>query len=445
MNDSLVSRLCVMDFTAALKSYIQKGLFLLGMALLLACNGETNRAQPLSSPSPNPLPVITVTHTPAPLSHQELRRGLRIWLPPQFDPNSEAPTARLLSARLQAFYEQFPNLPIEVRLKAEEGPGGMLEALTAASEAAPLALPDLVLLPRELVTPLAQQGILHPLDGYAQLSEDQKWYPYARQLVTVENTPFGIPFLGDVLLLAYPQSIASELPLDWKDWLVSRYTLGFPAADPRATVMLALYLQAGGSLRNTQGRPLLEESVLTELLENLSYAHRQGKFPAWVTQAETDQMVLQALTEGKIDSGYLWGSSYLKNNPQTWRATAGFLANKTSLTLADGWLWACTSPIPDQIGISFQLATFLSETQFMAIFAQASGYLPTRADAFSLWEQSEMVKDLDTISKLAQVIPPSNLSDPLGIALRNAALAVIKDRIPPQQAAIDAIASLNKP
>ncbi|MCX8061845.1 MAG: extracellular solute-binding protein [Anaerolineales bacterium] len=434
-----------MNYITFLKFCGRIGLLFLGVALLLACTGETERAQPQSSPSPNPMPVITVTNTPSPLSHQELRRGLRIWLPPQFDPNSEQQTARLLSDRLQAFYEQFPNLPIEVRLKAEEGPGGMLEALTAASEAAPLALPDLVLLPRELVAPLAQQGILHSLDGYVQLSEDQKWYPYARQLVTVENMPFGIPFIGDVLLLAYPQNIASELPLDWNDWLISRYTLGFPAADPRATVMLALYLQAGGSLRNAQGRPILEENVLTELLDNLSYAHRQGKFPAWVIQAETDQPVLQALTEGKIDSGYLWGSSYLKGNSQTWRATAGFLAKKTSLTLADGWIWACTTPIPDQIGISFQLASFLSEAQFMSSFTQTGGYLPTRADAFFTWEQNQIVKDLDTISNLAQVIPPSSLSDPLGIALRNAALAVIKDRIPPQQAANDAIASLNKP
>jgi maltose-binding protein MalE len=428
-----------------MNSFWRLGVLLLGLSLLMACQGEVSGGQPATSPSPNPLPQITATQTPLSPGSQQTRQGIQIWLPPQFDPNGNQPANQLLRNRLQAFYEQFSNLPIEVRLKAEDGPGGMLEALSAASEAAPLALPDIVLLPRKLVAPLAQSGILHPLGGYTQLAEEQKWYPFARQLVTVENTAFGIPFVGDVLLLAYPQSLANELPLEWNDWLVSRYELGFAAADPQATVMLALYLQAGGAVRNAQGKPMLEETVLTEVLEKLSYAYRQGKLPAWVIQAENDQMVSQALAEGKIDSGYLWGSNFLKNDFRDYRASAGFLANKTSLTLANGWIWASTSSIPDQIGIGFHLAAFLSEAEFMAAFTQASGYLPTRAEAYPYWQENELTKDLDTISHLAQAIPPSPLSDPLGIALRNAILAVLKDRVAPQQAAKDAIATLSKP
>lgn len=435
----------MMEFIKRLQKSARKGFFVLLTFLLVACNGQAERIQPLLSPTSDPSPMMRVTNTPSSSMPQDLRRGLRLWLPPQFDPNSDQPAARLLWERFQAFYEQFPNLPIEVRLKAVDGAGGMLDALTAASEAAPLALPDLVLLPRKLVAPLAQSGILHPLDGYAELSEEQKWYPYARQLATIENTPFGIPFVGDVLLLAYPQNLANELPLTWNDWLTSRHTLGFAAADPQAAVMLTLYLQAGGAIRNAQGKPILEEAVLTELLENMAYIYRQGKLPAWVIQAETDQLVRQSLAEGKIDSGYLWGVSFLRGDFQEWRASAGFLANKTSLTLADGWIWASTSPIPDQIGISFQLATFLSQPEFMAAFTQVGGYLPTRADAFLLWQTDEIAKELDTISSLAQAVPPSALGDPLGIALRNAVIAVVKDRLPPQQAAKDAIANLNKP
>lgn len=428
-----------------MKSFLRLGVLILGLFLLMACQAEVGGVQLSASPSPNPSPQITATQTPLSPGSQQARRGIQIWLPPQFDPNGDQPANRLLRDRLQAFYEQFANLPIEVRLKAEDGPGGMLEALLAASEAAPLALPDIVLLPRKLVAPLAQSGILHPLGGYIQLEAEQQWYPFARQLVTVENTPFGIPFVGDALLLAYPQSIANELPLEWNDWLVSRYTLGFAAADPQATVMLALYLQAGGAVRNAQGKPMLEETVLTEVLEKLNYAYRQGKLPPWVIQAETDQMVSQALAEGKIDSGYLWGSNFLKNDFPEYRASAGFLANKTSLTLANGWIWASTSPIPDHIGISFQLVAFLSEAEFIAAFTQAGGYIPTRADAYPYWQADELTKDLDTISQLAQALPPSPISDPLGIALRNAILAVIKDRIAPQQAAKDAIANLSKP
>ncbi len=435
----------MIDVFEAFLLHFRKGLILVGIILLLACSSETDRLESVFNPSATPSPAIPVTTTPLATSQQDLRRGLRIWVPPQFDPNTEHLAGRLLRDRLQSFYEQFSNLPIEVRIKAEDGQGGMFEALITASEAAPLALPDLVLVPRKIVVPLAQQGILYPLDGYAQLSEDQKWYPYARQLAVVENTPFGIPFVGDVLVLAYPESLANELPLNWNDWLVSKYSLGFAANDPQAAVLLALYLQAGGAIRNAQGRPILEEMVLTELLESISVAYRQGKIPAWVIQAEDDQLVSQTLAEGKIDSGFLWGSNYLKQGSQEWHASAGFLAYKTSLTLADGWLWASTSPISDQIGISFQLAAFLTEPEFMATYTQAAGYLPTRAEAFSYWQNNQRTKELETVSQLAQIIPPSALSDPIGIALRSALLAVVKDRVPPQQAAKDAITSLTKP
>ena len=436
-----------MEMLGDFQRRVKSGSLLIVLILLIACNGETNPFELSNQPSTTTThsPLLPITSMPSSPQPQELQRGLNVWLPPQFEPNSEQLPARLLSDRLQAFYEQFPNLPIEVRIKAEEGPGGMLEALSTASEAAPLALPDLVLLPRELVAPLAQQGILHPLDGYAQLSDDQKWYPYARQLATVENTPFGIPFVGDALVLAYPESLATELPLNWNDWLVSRYNLGFAGADPQASVLLALYLQGGGAIRNAQGRPILEEAVLTELLENISYAYRQGKLPVWVTQAESDQLVSQSLAEGKIDSGFVWGSTYLSRNSQEWRVSAGFLANKTTVTLAQGWVWASTSPIHDQIGLSFQLATFLSEPEFMATYADAADFLPTRSEAFSFWQDSEQAKEFETVSQLAQTIPPNALSDPIAIALRNAFIAVIKDRISPQQAATDAIASLTKP
>lgn len=435
-----------MDLFENLRRLLRQGYLLLALLFSVACTGESGFVQSPLSPSPNStMPQATRTSTPPAAQTQTSRQGLRVWLPPRFDPNSDQLAARLLSDRLQAFYEQFPNLPIEMRVKAEDGTGGMFEALTTAIEAAPLALPDLVLLPRRLVTPLAQSGVLHPVSTYTQLPTEEEWYPYANQLVTVENTTFGIPFVGDLLMLVYPRSLANQIPLNWNDWLTSQYTLGFAAADPQATVILALYLQAGGAIRNAQGKPTLEEDILVELLENLSYAYRQGKLPAWVIQAENDQPVIQSLSEGKIDSGYLWATNYLKSGIQEWRASAGFLANKTSLTLADGWIWASASPIPDQIGISFQLAAFLSEPEFMSAFAQASGYLPTRSEAFALWEDKELAKDLETISQLAQVIPPSSLSDPLGIALRNAVLAVIKDRVPAQQAAKDAIASLSKP
>jgi hypothetical protein len=68
---------------------------------------------------------------------------VRIWLPPEFDPNGNGAASGLLKARLEQYATENPEVRLEVRVKALDGTGGMLESLVAANAAAPLALPDL--------------------------------------------------------------------------------------------------------------------------------------------------------------------------------------------------------------------------------------------------------------------------------------------------------------
>src|SRR5688572_2620713 len=92
----------------------------------------------LSSPGENPTPTVSMTPTRTLPSLPEVTptRGpvtLRIWLPPQFDPSNDLPGSTLLQARLNEFKAQRPDVRLEVRVKAQEGPGGLLDALTTAS------------------------------------------------------------------------------------------------------------------------------------------------------------------------------------------------------------------------------------------------------------------------------------------------------------------------
>src|SRR5450756_1794730 len=65
---------------------------------------------------------------------------LKIWLPPQFNPDGDSQASALLKARLQAFAALHPGLKIEVRIKASIGNGGLLDTLAATSAAAPAAV-----------------------------------------------------------------------------------------------------------------------------------------------------------------------------------------------------------------------------------------------------------------------------------------------------------------
>jgi hypothetical protein len=73
-------------------------------------------------------------------------------------------------------------------VKALDGTGGLLDALVSANAAAPLALPDLVLLPRPLLESAALKGLLHPYDGLSSLMDDPSWFDYARQLAHFKSS-----------------------------------------------------------------------------------------------------------------------------------------------------------------------------------------------------------------------------------------------------------------
>ncbi|MFZ5808180.1 MAG: extracellular solute-binding protein [Chloroflexota bacterium] len=400
---------------------------------------ETQQPNPTSPGVQSPSPLKQATSSPPSTP------GFTLWLPPQWDPAMNTPAAQLFQQRLQTFQTQFPNLPLEIRIKAVEGAGGMQEALLSASAAAPMALPDLVAMPRPLLDSVSQKGILHPLDSYSQSSNENDSYAYARQLALVQNTPYGIPFAGDFLLLAYPASISGEMPTNWSAWLESPLTLGFNAADNQAAVLLSLYLSAGGKIQDDQGKPTLEAPILTQILEDLAFASRQGKLPPWVTQTDSTQAVLQALSERRVDSAYLWSSVLLSGNYQDWAIAPGFsIAGKTT-TLANGWIWASPSPRAEMISISFQLAAFLSEDAFLAQWSEAAGVVPTKPAALSLWKDTEFAASLNIVSESAQLAPPQPIVSVIAPALRNAALAVLKDRVPADQAASDAVASLVRP
>ncbi|MFZ0531819.1 MAG: hypothetical protein WAM09_01465, partial [Anaerolineales bacterium] len=54
---------------------------------------------------------------------------VRIWLPPGFDLEGNGTASGLLKARLEEFASENPEVRLEVRVKALDGTGGLLESL----------------------------------------------------------------------------------------------------------------------------------------------------------------------------------------------------------------------------------------------------------------------------------------------------------------------------
>ncbi|MBU4225994.1 MAG: extracellular solute-binding protein, partial [Chloroflexi bacterium] len=316
-------------------------------------------------PAPTLAPGLTATprlNTPGFAPTEMLAaRSIRVWLPPQLDPSNGTPAGNLLKTRLDEFSAAHPGLRLEVRVKAESGPAGLLESLAAARQAAPSALPDLIALSYRDMESAATKGLIYPLDNLTGVLTGSDWYDYAHQLAQSQEATFGLPFAGDALVLVYRDTVraantggtpvrdgneyfapsaSGELPPEWSLIQASQVELAFPAADPQALVTLALYQSAGGSLVDSQGRPALDPQILTQVLT----FYQNGGFSPSVVQYANDDQAWQAFRAGRADAVITWASNYLRAAPNDYAALPlpGLrrvgAAHGSPYSLADGWV-----------------------------------------------------------------------------------------------------------
>ena len=434
-------------------------LSLVGCSILPSQPGDQ---APVGTPTPqlvltSGVSATAVAETPATPSapeettdtpQSERASMVRIWVPPEFDPEGNSPASQLLKARLDEFTVENPDVRLEVRVKALDGEGGMLDSLVVANAAAPLTLPDLVLLPRPLLESAALKGLIYLFDGLTNLMDDPSWFEYAQQLARLKSGIYGIPFAGEAMVLANRPSLLGTRSYNLEDYLEPGEVLLFPAADPQALYTLSQYLAKGGSLQDAEGRPWLDEAILTNILEFYQRASLAGVMPYWLTQYSNDAQVWEAFTGGEFPMAVTRASMYLKNS-QSGTADLAMapmpILDDAPFTLASGWSWALAGQDPEKRLLSVRLAEFLVEPEFLADWTSAAGYLPPRADALQNWQNADLRQVVEQISYSAQLMPSLDVISTLGPALQQAVVDVLKAQNDPQTAAQETTDQVNQP
>ncbi len=384
-------------------------------------------AIPSSTPTAEPSIVPSTTPTVTPGGP----RILRIWVPPQFDPYDGTAAGTLLRERIDEFTARHPDLQVEVRVKDESGTTGMLNTLSTTRSAAASAMPDLVALSRVDLESATAKGLLHPLDGLTALPEESDWFPYARAMAHIQNSTFGLPFAGDALALVgfrYP------MPGDWSE-VPDETIFIFAAKDPRALFTLSLYLSAGGTLLDSQGRLALNEAVLSEVLAFYLPDPENSFISPQVINYESTEQSWTAFREQRANLVVGWTSRFLNEEtiPVALAPLPGLELGYYSLST--GWSWALAGSNPDNQAMAVELAEFLSDSQFLAEWTQAAGYLPTRPTALSFWEDARMQLILTQIAESSNLIPSEDLLVTIGPLFREAALSVLNGEQLPEEAA----------
>jgi len=394
--------------------------------------------------------VVQPTDTPAP-TQQATRSApatpsgpqtLVIWVPPAFDPTANTSAAERLRARLAAFELENVGFKVLVRVKAATGPGGMIDSLSAATAAAPSTLPALVALPRTDLETAALKGLIFPLDGLTHAVDNADWYPYARQLALIQGAAFGLPFAGDGMLLLYRPTRLTTPPADWAGIIKASLPLAFPAADSQSLTTLLLYLSAGGQIKDSQGRPILQAEPLAKVLKQYSAGQQTGVFPIWLAQYQTDGQAWQAYREQRTHLVITWSSRYLADLPADTVAVPIPAMGGQPFTLATGWLWAVSEPQPERRAAAVRLAEYLVTSDFLSQWASAAGYIPTRPSALSSWSNQGLRALLSPVALAAQVRPSNDVLLGLGPVLQEATLQVIKQQGDPVQTAQVAVERL---
>jgi ABC-type glycerol-3-phosphate transport system substrate-binding protein len=407
-------------------------ILLTGLLTLSGCGAVSDFFTTETPPAFEATPTTAPTATPGALG-VDAPITLKIWLPPEFDPTSETDAGAILQTRLEEYSQLHPGVRVETRIKSTTGPASLIDSLSGASSAAPLALPDLVLLSTSDVEIAFERNLVFPLQMEIDFSPESDWYQFASGLAGDAHF-WGIPFAADGLVMVFRPSQTENPSTSWNEFLDAGERLIFPAAEPQSLMTSLLYLS-----EQEQAANLEDLSIDAGSLENVFQFYQQAQarnlMPYWLTQLESDQMVWDSYLEGQAELAVTWMSRYLQQAPDHISAAMIPTRSGTPYTLTTGWVWSVATPAAERQEAAEDLALFLTEAAFSGSWTQAAGYLPVRPSGLAGWEAGPDQSLASIILPAAIPAPSHTTLSIVGPAFQQAATGILKQELTVSQAA----------
>lgn len=396
----------------------------------------TKASDEVGEVTPTPDTTFAVEETPQPVT------SLTIWVPPEMDPGLETQASILFSNRLDAFSEANNGIEISVRVKAASGVGGLLDALTASSSAAPGTLPDIIALSRPDMETAALKGLIISLDGMTDVPDDPDWFSFTREMALIQGSTFGLPFTADALALVYRPESIPEFPTTWSGIYEEDLVLAFPTEHDQSLYPMALYLAEGGALQDPQRRPMLEVEPLAEVFRLFEVGVESGTFPEWLNQYQTFGQVWTAFRDGQVDLAVAWVSNFLQERPEDALMMPLIPGSEGAVSLGTGMSWAVATPEAHRHPLALALAEFLVELDYLASWSLAAGYMPTRPSALDGWQNQTIRTTVSQIALMTSLRPSNDVVLILGSVMRDGTRQIMQSLVDPAQAAQMAVESL---
>ena len=424
-----------------MKSASIKLLSILALFSALNACGVLPDSEPQGTPQPtgeSATPTVESTEIP-PLENVELT----IWVAPEFAPDPDTPAGALLSDRLRDFEAQYPRVDVSVRVKNSRGQGGLLDALSATSSAAPSALPDLITLDPTGIHFSFINDLITPIDGLIKAPESPAWYEFASAASRIDGELVGYPFASNTEILAYRTELYEAPPTTWEELIREEDIFLFPASDPDAVFTVAQYLSQDGQLVDENGQPFLDQAVLTEVLSLYEVAREAGVVPLRSLDFSDSQQTFEELISGRAASSITPLKGYL-----TLETSEGIAAlpapapDKPGISLTETWSWGVVTREPDRQAIIASLLEWLADPDFLGAWTRALGMLPPTSASLDAWPDGDDSTLASSLVTLAQPKPADTIHLKVGPLILEAVSAVLQGIETPANAALQAVENL---
>ena len=384
--------------------------------------------------TPSVQPEPNVTKEPENIS-------LEIWMPEQFDPENTDKGGELLQALFDEFMDENPLVTISVRLKSTAGDSSLLNSLSAASNAAPDAIPSLAIIPRNDMENAIQRELISPIETKL-FDQPETWYSYARQSAAFNNLVYGIPIAGDALILAYRGSKTGSLLTSWEQISGLGMPIAFVPSSTTALFPTFVYNSMGGTFNNDQGQIVLDQEKLTEALQFFMDGSQKNVFPASLAQTTDQTQNWQLFSSGSVNMIIAAYSTYRGNQKSDIAAIPiPPITERNEYPLASTWNIVITEKDSSIVPLATELAEKIADPVFNDSWTKAAGFFPMRRGEHPAWNDESDIAFL-TAGETAILSPGSQTLNKITPIINGAVSEVIRGAASPSTAAQNAMNSL---
>lgn len=372
------------------------------IAILSACGGTADtRGEGLAEPAGGDVGEAPPSENTAQTgsSDGDAAAELLIWAPPFFTVSDQEDDPL---RRAHLLFRDRTGIEIKITPKAESGRSSLLAYLRTASHAAPVVLPDILMLSNGDLRQAIDEGLLIPAG-----SQSFEFLPAAQTAVNREGISFGIPYALDLEHLVYPEAAMERTPANLDELLDQGARYLFTANSNEGFSTNYLLLLYGAQEADSGTEPYSRER-LRKLLTFLARANESGL---------TDPDAYSFIGFDSVWARYADGDGDLVNLPSSFVSAErrrieglGFAPLPTfggePLVAARVWSFVILADTESRQTLSLSYIDQILDPETHTAWAAQNGFLPSRLQTPDEWgADNPYLEFLASLSDRIYVLP----------------------------------------